>query len=160
MIAVEVMITSPAWREAIPEAEILVREAASATDGVGEATVLLGDDAFVRDLNARFRGKDYATNVLSFPAGPNPLGHLGDIALAFGVCESESRAQGKPLRDHLRHLVVHGLLHLLGYDHEDEAEGDVMEALERSILGGMGVPDPYRPETSRDAGPDRLSTPT
>jgi len=97
----------------------------------------------VRDLNARFRGKDSPTNVLSFPAGPNPMGHLGDVALAFGVCESEARAQGKPLADHLRHLVVHGLLHLLGYDHEDEAEGDVMEALERSILSRMGVPDPY-----------------
>jgi probable rRNA maturation factor len=143
VIDVDVTIASSAWREALPDAETLVREAARATDGVGEAAVLLGDDAFVRDLNARFRGKDLPTNVLSFPAGPNPLGHLGDVALAFGVCESEARAQGKPLADHLRHLVVHGLLHLLGYDHEDEAEGDVMEALERSILGGMGVPDPY-----------------
>jgi probable rRNA maturation factor len=160
MIAVEVMIASQAWREAIPEAEALVRQAAGATDGVGEATVLLSDDACVRDLNARFRGKDSPTNVLSFPAGPNPLGHLGDLALAFGVCESEARAQGKPLADHLRHLVVHGLLHLLGYDHEVEAEGDVMEALERSILGEMGVPDPYRPEPPRDAGPNRLSAPT
>jgi len=143
VIAVDVTIASPAWREALPDAETLVLEAARATDGVGAAAVLLGDDAFVRDLNARFRGKDSPTNVLSFPAGPNALGHLGDVALAFGVCESEARAQGKPFADHLRHLVVHGLLHLLGYDHEDEAEGDVMEALERSILGGIGVPDPY-----------------
>jgi probable rRNA maturation factor len=112
-------------------------------DAEGEAAVLLTDDAEVQGLNARFRGKDSPTNVLSFPAGPNPMGHLGDVALAFGVCESEARAQGKPLADHLRHLVVHGLLHLLGYDHEDEAEGDVMEALERSILSRMGVPDPY-----------------
>jgi probable rRNA maturation factor len=152
MILVEVTIASQAWREAIPEAEALVRAAARAVDGEGEAAVLLTDDAQVQALNTRFRGKDSATNVLSFPAGPNPIGHLGDVALAFGVCESEARDQGKPLPDHLRHLVVHGLLHLLGYDHEDEAEGDLMEALERSILGEMGVPDPYS-----ETGHDRLS---
>jgi probable rRNA maturation factor len=143
MITADVAITSPAWREALPNAEALIQAAADAVDAEGEAAVLLTDDAEVQDLNARFRGKDSPTNVLSFPAGPNPMGHLGDVALAFGVCESEARAQGKPLADHLRHLVVHGLLHLLGYDHEDEAEGDVMEALERSILSRMGVPDPY-----------------
>jgi probable rRNA maturation factor len=142
MITADVAITSPAWREALPNAEALIQAAADAVDAEGEAAVLLTDDAEVQDLNARFRGKD-STNVLSFPAGPNPMGHLGDVALAFGVCESEARAQGKPLADHLRHMVVHGLLHLLGYDHEDEAEGDVMEALERSILSRMGVPDPY-----------------
>jgi probable rRNA maturation factor len=162
VISAEVAIADPAWREALPEAEALIQEAAHGIDAEGDAAVLLTDDAQVRDLNARFRDKNAPTNVLSFPAGPNPVGHLGDLALAFGVCESEARAQGKPLADHLRHLVVHGLLHLLGYDHEDEAEGDAMEALERSILSQMGVPDPYGPQIREDglredAGHDRLA---
>jgi probable rRNA maturation factor len=82
--------------------------------------------------------------VLSFPdAGPQP--RLGDIALAFGITATEARAQGKPLADHLRHLVVHGVLHLMGYDHEHDDEADRMEAAEREILAGMNIPDPYRP---------------
>jgi probable rRNA maturation factor len=143
MIVVEVAVADPAWSAALPQAEALVRQAAEAVDADGEAAIVLGDNEMVRDLNARFRGKDAPTNVLSFPAPTNPVGHLGDVALAFGVCESEARDQAKPLADHLRHLVVHGLLHLLGYDHQDEAEGDRMESLERRILGEMGVPDPY-----------------
>jgi probable rRNA maturation factor len=157
MITAEVAIASPAWREALPNAEALIQDTAGAVDAEGEAAVLLTDDAEIRDLNARFRGKDTATNVLSFPAGPNHWGRLGDVALAYGVCEREARDQGKPLADHLRHLVVHGLLHLLGYDHEDEGEGDEMEALERLILSRMGVPDPYGPEFSSGARHDRLS---
>jgi probable rRNA maturation factor len=149
MITVDVAMTCLAWREAVPEVEALIQGAAGAINAEGEAAVLLTDNDHVRELNSRFRGKNSPTNVLSFPAGPNPMGLLGDVALAYGVCEGEARAQGKPLADHLRHLVVHGLLHLLGYDHEDDADGDVMEALERSILGRLGVPDPYR-ETVHD----------
>jgi len=119
-------------------------------DSPGPITILLTNDDTVRDLNARFRAKDYATNVLSFPAAPQPgLGGpqpLGDLALAYGVCAAEATAQGKSLADHLRHLVVHGVLHLLGHDHEDDAEAEAMEALEREILEHMGVADPYRAE--------------
>ena len=120
-------------------------EAWVAADG-DAVTILLTDDDSVRDLNARFRGKDYATNVLSFPAPQNPEGHLGDIALAVGVCAREAAEQGKPHVHHLQHLVAHGVLHLLGYDHETDAEAEHMEGLERVILAGLGVPDPYAAE--------------
>ena len=118
--------------------------------------VLLTDDESVRALNRDFRGKDSATNVLSFPAPPNPEDHLGDVALAYGVCAREAAEQGKPLRHHLQHLTVHGVLHLLGYDHIGDDEAEVMEGLERAVLAGLGVPDPYaagegeheRPRTS------------
>jgi probable rRNA maturation factor len=105
--------------------------------------VLLTDDATIRDLNTRFRGKDAATNVLSFPAAANPEGHLGDIALAYGVCAREAEAQGKTLVAHLQHLVAHGVLHLLGYDHMTDDEAQVMEGLERVVLAGLGIADPY-----------------
>jgi probable rRNA maturation factor len=88
--------------------------------------------------------------VLSFPAPPNPEGHLGDIALAFGVCAREAAEQGKPLDHHLQHLVVHGALHLVGYDHMTDAEAGEMEALEREVLAGLGVPDPYAAEQGDD----------
>jgi probable rRNA maturation factor len=97
----------------------------------------------VRDLNARFRGKDAPTNVLSFPAPESAWPHLGDIALAYGVCRREADGQDKSFAHHVMHLTVHGVLHLLGYDHETDAEAEVMEGLERAILGGLGLPDPY-----------------
>ena len=108
--------------------------------------MLLTGDAAVRALNARFRGQDRPTNVLAFPAPATAAGALGDIALAYGVCAAEARAQGKPLADHLQHLVVHGALHLLGLDHQTEAEAAAMEARERRVLAGLGVPDPYAAE--------------
>jgi probable rRNA maturation factor len=148
---IDIEIEDEAWAVAAPQAEDLVEAAVVATLGQidfdgGGVTVLLTDDASVRDLNARFRGKDYATNVLSFPAPQNPEGHLGDIALAFGVCAREATEQGKPLAHHLQHLVAHGVLHLVGYDHEIDAEAEHMEGLERVILAGLGVPDPYAAE--------------
>jgi probable rRNA maturation factor len=106
-------------------------------------TILLTDDATVRELNARFRQKDAATNVLSFPAPKNPERHLGDLALAYGVCAREAAEQGKPIAHHLMHLTVHGVLHLLGYDHMRDDEAEAMEGLERAVLAGLGVPDPY-----------------
>ena len=148
---IDIEIEDEAWVAAAPQAQDLVQAAAAAAlrraelDG-DEVTILLTDDDSVRDLNARFRGKDYATNVLSFPAPQNPEGHLGDIALAFGVCAREAAEQGKPLAHHLQHLVAHGVLHLLGYDHETDAEAEHMEGLERVILAGLGVPDPYAAE--------------
>ncbi|MBU2137198.1 MAG: rRNA maturation RNase YbeY, partial [Alphaproteobacteria bacterium] len=82
-------------------------------------------------------------NVLSFPAPTNPEGLLGDIALAFGVCSREAEEQSKSLEDHLRHLTVHGVLHLAGFDHQTDDEAQVMEDLERRVLAGLGVSDPY-----------------
>jgi probable rRNA maturation factor len=147
---IEVDIEAAAWSEALPDADALARAAATAAlarvEAKGGVAILLADDAAVADLNRRFRDKAGPTNVLSFPAPPNPEDHLGDIALAFGVCQAEARDQGKPLEDHLQHLVAHGVLHLVGYDHTSDAEAETMEALERVILAGLGVPDPYAAE--------------
>ena len=115
-------------------------------DGAAVVAVLLADDDTVADLNQRFRGKAGPTNVLSFPAPANPEGQIGDIALAYGVCAREALEQGKSLKDHLIHLSVHGVLHLLGYDHETDGDAEAMEALERSILETLGVSDPYAAE--------------
>jgi len=111
-------------------------------------TILLTSDDEVAELNERFRHKPGPTNVLSFPAPPNPENHLGDIALAYGVCAREAAEQGKSLADHLRHLTVHGVLHLAGYDHQTDDEAQAMEALERRVLAGLGVADPYADEQS------------
>jgi probable rRNA maturation factor len=146
---IEVEIEDEAWAAALPDAEavaIAAAEAALGAPGQGGVTILLTDDEAVAELNQRFRAKAGPTNVLSFPAAANPEGHLGDIALAFGVCLREAAEQGKPLFNHLSHLVAHGVLHLLGYDHETEAEAEAMEALERRILEPLGVPDPYAGE--------------
>ncbi len=144
---IEVEIEDEAWSAALPTAQAIVIQAAQAamTKGVGisELTVLLTDDATVQDLNARYRGKDSATNVLSFPAPQTALPHIGDVALAYGVCAAEAEAQGKTLAAHLAHLTAHGVLHLIGYDHETEAEAEEMEGLERVIMAGLGLPDPY-----------------
>jgi probable rRNA maturation factor len=145
---IDVEIEDPAWTAALADAEKLARGAALAAlaheDAADEGvTILLADDAAVRELNARFREKDRPTNVLSFPAPRNPERHLGDIALAYGVCAREAAEQGKPLAHHLMHLTVHGVLHLLGYDHIGDDEAEAMEGLERAVLAGLGVPDPY-----------------
>ena len=144
---IDIEVEDAAWTDALPDAEALVRVAAEAAlaseDAAGGVTLLLTDDASVRELNAQFRGKDSATNVLSFPAPPNPEDHLGDVALAFGICAREAAEQGKPLSHHLQHLTVHGVLHLLGYDHIGDDEAETMEGLERAVLAGLGVPDPY-----------------
>lgn len=106
--------------------------------------VLLADDEAVQELNRAHRGQHKPTNVLSFPAAPTAAPHLGDIALAYETCAREAAEQGKSLADHLKHLVAHGVLHLLGWDHQTEAEALAMEARERDILAGLGTPDPYR----------------
>ena len=142
---IEVEIETDDWTAALPDVEAIVERAAQAALGTveGDIVVLLTDDAAVRELNGRFRDKDKPTNVLSFPAPENALPHLGDIVLAYGVCATEAETQGKTLADHLSHLVVHGVLHLLGRDHEDDAEAEEMEAEEREILAKIGVADPY-----------------
>jgi probable rRNA maturation factor len=141
---IDIEIEDPAWSAALPDPEAVALPAAEAAlEARGGVTILLTDDDSVAELNERFRGKAGPTNVLSFPAPDNPEDHLGDIALAYGVCAREAAEQGKPLAHHLQHLVAHGVLHLLGYDHLTEAEAEEMEARERRILAGLGVPDPY-----------------
>jgi probable rRNA maturation factor len=148
---IEVEIEDPAWTEALPDAVALVERAAVVALGTvaGDVVVLLTDDAAVQEINARFRDRDQPTNVLSFPAAdmtiPGHAPHLGDLMLAHGVCAAEAAAQGKTLADHLTHLTIHGVLHLLGRDHVDEAEAEAMEAEERTLLASLGVADPYRP---------------
>ena len=143
---IEVEIEDEAWTLALPEAAAVADRAATAAMGAfeGDVVILLTDDAAVQDLNGRFRDRDLPTNVLSFPAAESAAPHLGDLVLAFGVCAAEAEAQGKSLADHLAHLTVHGVLHLLGRDHEAEAEAEAMEAEERTILATLGVADPYR----------------
>ena len=147
---IEVEIEDEAWTAALPDSAVVAERAAQAALGTveGGVVVLLTDDETVRDLNARFRDRDRPTNVLSFPAAEMPLPgrapHLGDLVLAYGVCAAEAEAQGKTLGDHLSHLTVHGVLHLLGRDHEAEAEAEEMETEERTILASLGVADPYR----------------
>lgn len=151
---IDVEVEAEAWTDAVANAEAIVRETAEAALGArqGDVTVLLADDAEVQALNARFRGKDRPTNVLSFPAAESARPHLGDIALAYGVCSAEAQAQGKALAHHLAHLVAHGVLHLLGYDHEADADAAVMEDMEREILRRFGIADPYAPRDA-DAEP-------
>lgn len=148
---IDVLIEDPAWESAEPRAAALAEIAAAAALAherveAGDLAILLADDGRLAALNAAFRGKSAPTNVLSFPAVDGASGGaLGDIALAFGVCAREASEQGKSLAHHLQHLTAHGVLHLLGYDHELDAEAQAMEAAERAILAGLGVADPYAP---------------
>ncbi|HBQ35639.1 MAG TPA: rRNA maturation RNase YbeY [Rhodobacteraceae bacterium] len=125
-----------------------------------EISLLACDDARITDLNAEFREKPTATNVLSWPAQErsrpekhplpptyDPKGmpeELGDIAISFDTCQIEAQAAGKPAKDHVTHLLIHGVLHLLGYDHISDQDAAIMEALEVEVLGKLGICDPYR----------------
>jgi probable rRNA maturation factor len=109
----------------------------------GSLTILLSSDARLKEMNGLFRGKNKPTNVLSFPAEENPDAYLGDVAIAHGVVTREARESGKRFADHLAHLAVHGVLHLLGHDHEKPKQAARMEGLEREILAEFGIADPY-----------------
>jgi probable rRNA maturation factor len=142
--SVNVVLLDPAWTKVLPGVDRLVRRAARAALGKGKRTlnVALADDRRVRALNARDRSKDKPTNVLSYPSGGREF--LGDVVLARQTVWREARQQRKTPADHVSHLVVHGTLHLLGYDHETgEADAERMEALERRILARLGIADPY-----------------
>ena len=148
------------WLRACPGARQLARQAARAAwragrphlEGAGgeaELAIVLSDDSQQQRLNRDFRGSDAPTNVLSFAAGDSSAAPgapllLGDVVLAYQTVAREAAEQGRPLGDRLRHLVVHGTLHLLGWDHQSEPEAVAMELLETAILAKLGVPDPYR----------------
>jgi len=165
--SIEVAMPDAAWNACMTDAEAIVTRVAeaclrralpaAATGRSLEVSIVLTDDSQVRALNGRHRGQDKATNVLSFPAvdwqdasgrgtqlpnGAAPL-LLGDVIVARETLLAEAALQGKTPGDHLSHLVAHGVLHLMGYDHEDDASATVMEALEVSILEALGVADPY-----------------
>lgn len=156
---VVVSVTDDVWLETCPSIERITWNAASVVRAypasgcgvdVGEITVALSNDAMVRRLNLDYRGMDKPTNVLSFNALPSTalgiVAPLGDIVLGFETVCRESGDFQRPLEHHVQHLVVHGCLHLLGYDHETKVEAEAMEALETEILGVIGVPDPYTRE--------------
>ncbi|ACB22648.1 MULTISPECIES: rRNA maturation RNase YbeY [Methylobacterium] len=154
---IDLAVEDARWETAVADLEALVTRAVEAglavapekPDGPVEVSVLLTDDAAVRELNRTWRGKDKPTNVLSFPAAPQPRHAgtavpLGDVVLAYETLVRESAEQSKPLQNHLAHLLVHGTLHCLGQDHEiGETEADAMEALEVAALATLGIPDPY-----------------
>jgi probable rRNA maturation factor len=165
-----VNVTCPLWAEALPTAAGLSLDAADAAyhsalehseakgDPGAEVSIVLADDAFVRELNRDFRGEDKATNVLSFPSAgteepPAPPGEpiiLGDIIVAFETSAAEAKQQGKPLADHFCHLIVHGMLHLLGFDHQTDIMANAMEALEIKVLAGLDFTNPYEDGVGED----------
>jgi len=145
---IEIVRQSDGWDRAkvsdalLSQAAIAAFVAAPRSELNREIAILLTGDDEMRALNLRWRGKDAPTNVLSFPGGEDE-GHLGDVALAFETVEREAMQQNVAIVDHAAHLVVHGMLHLLGYDHETEDEADKMETLETKILATLGIADPY-----------------
>lgn len=150
-LTVDINVDSPLW-QAEPEAENIVRRAVeeaavAVSTTAGELAIVLTDDSAIRTLNREWRNKDAATNVLSFPQPPTrasgAMKLLGDIVIAYETTAREAQAEGKPLRNHLAHLAVHGFLHLVGHDHETDQEADTMESLETTILSRLGVPNPY-----------------
>ncbi len=146
LLEVDTVVLADAWSEAgdlVPKLEAAARAAAGTPTQPTDVALVLADDAKVMALNRDYRGKAKPTNVLSFPADP-ALGHLGDVVLAYETVRAEAAADEKSFADHACHLVVHGMLHLLGYDHETEAEAEAMEAREREILASLGIADPYR----------------
>ncbi|AJE46036.1 rRNA maturation RNase YbeY [Celeribacter indicus] len=162
-MSIDVIIEDPRWEEtglgALAEAAAqAVLSRLGLDPEMCEGSVLACDDARIRALNADFRSRDRATNVLSWPAAeraapgrrpplPEPefdgTIELGDIAIAYETCLREAGEQEKPVSDHVTHLLVHGLLHLLGYDHVTDADAEIMEGTETEILASMGVADPY-----------------
>jgi probable rRNA maturation factor len=165
----EVLVVAECWQSE-PDAEAVIQRAvATAAEivnaslinlnlGEAELAVMLTDDSGIRTLNSNWRGIDKPTNVLSFPALPPTGGGgpddaprmLGDIAIAYQTTRAEADDEQKPFDHHLSHLAVHGFLHLIGYDHEKDADAEAMETLETEILAQLGIPDPYADRDGKD----------
>ncbi|HHZ10241.1 MAG TPA: rRNA maturation RNase YbeY [Rhizobiales bacterium] len=153
-VSIDVMVEAgdwPAKRTLLALARKAVAAAlaeAGVADAASELSIVFTDDAHIRTLNAGWRGKDKATNVLSFPAFPvKPRDRLppmlGDVVIAAETVAREAELEEKPFDHHLLHMMVHGVLHLLGYDHENDGDAEAMEALERRALARLAIPDPY-----------------
>jgi probable rRNA maturation factor len=156
-LVIEMAVDDARWEElgdlealAAQCVDAALRETEEEPGGSAEVSLLFCDDARMRELNRDFRGKDKPTNVLSFPGPgfpgadlPEPAPVLGDIALGYETIRREAADQQKSFADHSRHMIIHGFLHLLGYDHETEAEAAEMEAMEIRILQRLGVANPY-----------------
>jgi probable rRNA maturation factor len=149
MSLIEIVIAEKKWsacrglsRRLEDAAQLALRRGGCRRRNV-DLSILLAGDSRLRALNAKFRGKNRSTNVLSFETSDVGGRHLGDLALAYGVSAREARMQGKALADHAAHLVVHGVLHLLGFDHQTSRAAATMEPLETSILAELGISDPY-----------------
>ena len=156
-VEIDITIDASGWDQALADPDGIARIAAkaalasNAASGAGPGTlaILLGDDALLSGLNNQFRGIDKPTNVLAFEGDEAESGseaqgcHLGDIAVAYETVALEAEEQDKTLKEHLTHMIVHGVLHLLGYDHEETHDRKQMESIERAILAQLGVPDPY-----------------
>ena len=153
-IEVAMTIDNAAWRDALPSLQLLVDRTApevwrrAGRDGAAEASVVMSSDSQMRKLNYKYRDVDRPTNVLAFPLGesiwPDGPEHLGDIVLAFETIVREAARDAKPLDAHVTHLLVHGLLHLLGHGHETESDAELMEKIEVEIITSLGYPNPYR----------------
>lgn len=173
--AVDISVADIRWTEVLGDdvearlAPVFAALFAQIPGPAGPSTIslVLADDRLVGDLNRTYRGRDRATNVLSFPfvddapdAAPPILADpplpvcLGDVYVAFETATSEADGQGKPCFEHLCHLIIHGILHLLGFDHQDGPEADVMESLERRVLDRLGIADPYATPTDEEAPAD------
>lgn len=147
MIELDLRIADPAWETAIADISEICQTAldagAAQAQATGEVSLLLTEDAEIQALNRDWRGKDKPTDVLSFPASELDAPFLGDIAVSLGVAQADAETRGIALTQHLSHLLIHGLMHLLGHDHKDDTEAAEMEALEIAALASLGWPDPY-----------------
>ena len=158
-VKIEVIVRSALWQKR-RTAKTVIKKAISAAAHAAstrpaELAIVLSNDSGIQALNRDWRGKDRPTNVLSFPAAPVqgarkgsgksrvPAPYIGDIVIAYQTTAREAVAEGKPFDHHLAHLAVHGFLHLLGYDHENDRDAEIMEGMERRILKRLAVPDPY-----------------
>lgn len=139
---IDAIVEDPRWAQALGDCQRFAERCYAAAFALEAriapgAALLLADDRTLQSLNARFRGKDKPTNVLAFPGAP------GDIAMAYETCAAEAGDDGPRFRDHAAHLIIHGLLHLAGHDHENDDDADIMERLETRILARLGVADPH-----------------
>ncbi|MEM9668374.1 MAG: rRNA maturation RNase YbeY [Pseudomonadota bacterium] len=147
-VSVDLRIENEAWTsvsnlEALCTAAVMGALGHAGVSPPATVDILLSDDDTLAELNAKWRGKSGPTDVLSFPADVMERPFLGDIAITFGVAERDASAYGKTMEAHLTHLLVHGVLHLLGHDHETENEAQQMELLEKQVLAELGFSDPY-----------------
>jgi len=144
---IEVVLADEGWTAVLGDVEAFAERCHSAAKSLepalsGEIALLFANDEALSALNSRYREKSGPTNVLSFPSGDSE-GFLGDIAVARETCEREAAEKGVALQDHAAHLIIHGLLHLVGYDHENDEDAAVMERRETAILAIIGIADPY-----------------